>query len=74
MAAPGGKFFIQDAFKKTAAHHASYAKLWETKWNWPVRTACNEVVVLTLGMVQLTSTSTGWDGRISVHVWREEGL
>ncbi|KAF2878074.1 Alpha/Beta hydrolase protein [Massariosphaeria phaeospora] len=35
MAAPGGKFFIQDNIKKTAAHHESYQQLWETKWKKP---------------------------------------
>jgi hypothetical protein len=35
MAAPGGKFFIQDNIKKVAAHHESWEKLWETKWKWP---------------------------------------
>lgn len=35
MAAPGGKFFIQDNLSKPAAHHESYAQLWETKWKKP---------------------------------------
>jgi len=35
MAAPGGKFFIQDNIKEVAAHHESWEKLWETKWKWP---------------------------------------
>lgn len=35
MAAPGGKFFIQDNIKKTAAHHENYSQLWETKWKKP---------------------------------------
>lgn len=37
MAAPGGKFFIQDKLSQKAAHHESYAQLWETKWKKPVR-------------------------------------
>jgi len=36
MAAPGGKFFIQENMKKVAPHHESYKKLWETKWKFPV--------------------------------------
>ncbi|KAI9692777.1 MAG: hypothetical protein M1820_009376 [Bogoriella megaspora] len=35
MAAPGGKFFIQDKLKTPAPHHASYQQLWETKWKKP---------------------------------------
>lgn len=35
MAAPGGKFFIQDNLSKPAAHHESFAQLWETKWKKP---------------------------------------
>ncbi|KAF2786542.1 alpha/beta-hydrolase [Melanomma pulvis-pyrius CBS 109.77] len=35
MAAPGGRFFIQDAIKDVAPHHESFAKLWETKWKKP---------------------------------------
>jgi hypothetical protein len=35
MAAPGGKYFIQENIKKTAAHHESWEKLWETKWKFP---------------------------------------
>ena len=35
MAAPGGKFFIQDNLSKPAAHHESFAQLWETKWKAP---------------------------------------
>ena len=35
MAAPGGKFFIQEHMKKVAAHHESWEKLWETKWKFP---------------------------------------
>lgn len=35
MAAPGGKFFIQEKMKEKAAHHESFAKLWETKWKVP---------------------------------------
>jgi hypothetical protein len=37
MAAPGGKYFIQDQIKAVAAHHESYKQLWETKWKKPVR-------------------------------------
>ncbi|ORX94749.1 Alpha/Beta hydrolase protein [Clohesyomyces aquaticus] len=37
MAAPGGKFFIQDALDTPAAHHASYQQLWETKWKKPAQ-------------------------------------
>jgi hypothetical protein len=37
MAAPGGKFFIQDALKIPAAHHESFEKLWQTKWQTPCR-------------------------------------
>ena len=32
MAAPGGKFFIQEKLKVVAPHHASFKALWETKW------------------------------------------
>ncbi|KJX98603.1 pigment biosynthesis protein yellowish-green 1 [Zymoseptoria brevis] len=32
MAAPGGKFFIQDAMKTPAVHHENFEKLWQTKW------------------------------------------
>ncbi|KAF2108614.1 Alpha/Beta hydrolase protein [Lophiotrema nucula] len=35
MAAPGGKFFIAENIKKTAAHHESFEQLWETKWKMP---------------------------------------
>jgi pimeloyl-ACP methyl ester carboxylesterase len=35
MAAPGGQFFIQSKLKTPAAHHESYAQLWETKWKKP---------------------------------------
>ena len=37
MAAPGGKFYIQDVMKDVAPHHESFAKLWETKWRKLVR-------------------------------------
>lgn len=36
MAAPGGKFFIQEKLKEKAPHHESYQQLWETKWKKPV--------------------------------------
>ena len=32
MAAPGGKFFIQNKLGNKAPHHESFQKLWETKW------------------------------------------
>lgn len=35
MAAPGGKFFIQDNIKAIAPHHESFRQLWETKWKFP---------------------------------------
>ncbi|RDI81329.1 Arylacetonitrilase [Venturia inaequalis] len=35
MAAPGGKYFIQDNIKKVAAHHESWEQLWNTKWKMP---------------------------------------
>jgi dienelactone hydrolase len=35
MAAPNGQFFIQEKLKTPAAHHESYAQLWETKWKKP---------------------------------------
>jgi len=35
MAAPGGKYFIQDNLKKVAPHHESWKQLWETKWKQP---------------------------------------
>jgi hypothetical protein len=35
MAAPGGQFFIQEKLQEKAAHHESYAQLWETKWKKP---------------------------------------
>jgi hypothetical protein len=37
MAAPGGKFFIQENIKEVAPHHESYGQLWKTKWAFPVR-------------------------------------
>ena len=38
MAAPGGKFFIEDTLnsKTKAKHHESYEQLWKTKWQMPV--------------------------------------
>lgn len=36
MAAPGGRFFIQDKLAEKAVHHESYKQLWETKWKKPV--------------------------------------
>ena len=36
MAAPGGKFFIQDKLNTPAPHHESFKQLWETKWKQPV--------------------------------------
>lgn len=36
MAAPNGKFFIQDSLTKPFPHHASFKALWETKWEKPV--------------------------------------
>jgi dienelactone hydrolase len=36
MAAPGGKFFIQEKLTQKAKHHESYEQLWETKWKKPV--------------------------------------
>ncbi|OMP81487.1 UPF0255 protein [Diplodia seriata] len=30
-----GKYFIQDKLQTPAAHHESFAKLWETKWKEP---------------------------------------
>ncbi|RAR08161.1 alpha beta-hydrolase [Stemphylium lycopersici] len=35
MAAPGGKFFIQEKLKTPAPHHESWAQLWKTKWEKP---------------------------------------
>lgn len=35
MAAPGSKFFIQDALKTPAVHHESFEQLWKTKWQQP---------------------------------------
>ncbi|KAF2244904.1 alpha/beta-hydrolase [Trematosphaeria pertusa] len=35
MAAPGGKYFIQEKLKLKAKHHESYEMLWETKWKKP---------------------------------------
>ncbi|KAF1838388.1 alpha/beta-hydrolase [Decorospora gaudefroyi] len=37
MAAPGGKFFIQEKLKAKAKHHESYEQLWETKWKQPAK-------------------------------------
>jgi hypothetical protein len=39
MAAPGGKFFIQEKLKTPAKHHESFEQLWETKWKRPVRSS-----------------------------------
>lgn len=36
MAAPGGKFFIEDKLDIPAKHHESFEQLWETKWKKPV--------------------------------------
>lgn len=36
MAAPGGKYFIQDKLDTVAPHHESFKQLWETKWKKPV--------------------------------------
>ncbi|KAJ4346600.1 uncharacterized protein N0V89_010531 [Didymosphaeria variabile] len=35
MAAPRGQYFIQEKLGEKAAHHESYAQLWETKWKKP---------------------------------------
>ncbi|KAI8938599.1 hypothetical protein NX059_004473 [Plenodomus lindquistii] len=35
MAAPGGKFFIEDKLEIKAKHHESFEQLWETKWKKP---------------------------------------
>ncbi|KAK6084409.1 hypothetical protein SCUP234_01791 [Seiridium cupressi] len=35
MAAPNGKFFIQDKLSTPAPHHADFRALWETKWREP---------------------------------------
>ncbi|KAF2850288.1 pigment biosynthesis protein-like protein yellowish-green 1 [Plenodomus tracheiphilus IPT5] len=35
MAAPGGKFFIEDKLVIKAKHHESFEQLWETKWKKP---------------------------------------
>ncbi|KAI1202292.1 Alpha/Beta hydrolase protein [Nemania serpens] len=32
MAAPGGRYFIQDKLAQSAEHHASFEALWKTKW------------------------------------------
>ncbi|KAK7533149.1 Alpha/Beta hydrolase protein [Phyllosticta citribraziliensis] len=37
MAAPNGKFFIQDKLTKPAPHHESFEQLWETKWKKPAQ-------------------------------------
>ncbi|EME42203.1 hypothetical protein DOTSEDRAFT_73127 [Dothistroma septosporum NZE10] len=37
MAAPGGKFFIQNALQRPAAHHESFEQLWKTKWQQPCK-------------------------------------
>lgn len=37
MAAPGGKFFIQEKLKTPAKHHESFEQLWETKWKRPAQ-------------------------------------
>lgn len=36
MAAPGGKYFIQDQLHLKAPHHESFEQLWATKWKAPV--------------------------------------
>ncbi|KAI9661259.1 MAG: hypothetical protein M1821_009586 [Bathelium mastoideum] len=35
MAAPGGKYYIQDKLKTPEVHHTSFQQLWETKWKEP---------------------------------------
>ncbi|KAF2029938.1 alpha/beta-hydrolase [Setomelanomma holmii] len=35
MAAPNGKFFIQEKLQTPAKHHESFEQLWETKWKKP---------------------------------------
>lgn len=37
MAAPGGKFFIQDSLDTPAVHHENFEQLWLTKWQTPCR-------------------------------------
>lgn len=44
MAAPGGKFFIQDNLKEAAVHHKSFKDLWETKWKQPVSSVMSAVL------------------------------
>lgn len=50
MAAPGGNYLIQDKLKTPAAHHESFAKLWETKWKKPV----SRISHSTVATLQLT--------------------
>lgn len=44
MAAPGGKFFIQEKLSNTAPHHESFEQLWETKWKKPV--GCADIAAM----------------------------
>lgn len=69
MAAPGGKFFIQENIKKVAPHHESYAQLWKTKWAFPVRPDARN------DLWDYTNTSLpGKYGGLSIHVRHWEGL
>lgn len=38
MAAPGGRFYVEDNLQEVAPHHESFEQLWETKWKMPVLT------------------------------------
>ena len=62
MAAPGGKYFIQEKLQNPAPHHTSYKQLWETKWKLPVGTP----MANRAGIAHLTlSTSAKWASILS---------
>lgn len=64
MAAPGGKFFIQDQLDDVAPHHESFKQLWETKWKKPVSSPlpANWVVLVKAGIAnESLCSSAQWE-------------
>ncbi|KAF1931653.1 alpha/beta-hydrolase [Didymella exigua CBS 183.55] len=83
MAAPGGNFFIQDNLSKPAAHHESYAQLWETKWKKPAEMGVYPFMFSTAAdfkpiVEQLTARGFkepyNWDEYANVHFPQAEHL
>ena len=69
MAAPGGKFFIQDKLQTAAPHHTSYQQLWETKWKKPVSFGWIEQLLDGWLIFQVVP-----NGCVSFHVWIISGF